>query len=259
MNKLKIATWNVNSLRVRLPHVLTWLESTKPDVLAMQETKLQDEVFPFDVFAAKGYVAIASGQKTYNGVAILWREKAIDIATTFPGFDDPQKRILGVTVEDTRILNIYVPNGETITSEKYQYKLTWLKYLDLYLKEEIKKYPKLIILGDFNIAPEEMDVYDPQHWEGKVLFSQPERQAFQGILQLGFRDCFRQLNPKDTQYSWWDYRVNAFKRNMGLRIDHILASDILAATCQQCSIDKLPRSWERPSDHTPVVAEFSLI
>jgi len=256
MTTFKIASWNVNSLKVRLPHVLNWLNEIKPDVLAMQETKIIDAVFPYDEFAKQGYVAISSGQKTYNGVAILWKEKALDIMTSFPGFDDPQRRILGVTVGDIRVINLYIPNGQSVGSEKYQYKLTWLNYLKEYLKQELLKYPRIIVLGDFNIAPQEIDVYEPLLWQGKVLFSEPERAAFQDILQLGFVDTYRILNPMDKKFSWWDYRLYAFKRNQGARIDHILASDALVSYCRQSTIDPTPRGWERPSDHAPVYAEF---
>lgn len=254
----KIATWNVNSLRVRLPHVLTWLEQEKPDVLALQETKTIDEDFPLAAINDAGYQVVYSGQRTYNGVAILSRNKADNILKDIPGLDDHQRRILGVTVGDIRILDLYVPNGESVVSPKYQYKLDWLKRFDAFLKEELLIHPKTIILGDFNIAPHDIDVHEPKFWEGKVLFSAPERQAFQDLLDVGFSDCYRHLNPNEKEFTWWDYRLNAFKRNLGLRIDHILASSALAPECQSCFISKEPRSWERPSDHAPVVAEFDL-
>jgi len=257
MLPFKIATWNVNSLRVRLPHVLAWLATAKPDVLALQELKQPDEDFPHDAFREIGYFAAVSGQKTYNGVATLSRLEPQDKLTDFPGFDDLQRRVLAVTLNQIRVLNLYVPNGESVTSAKYEYKLAWLKQLDIFLKSELKKYPQMIVLGDFNIAPANIDVHDPAWWDGKVLCSDPERQAFQDILQIGFRDCFRELSPTDAGFSWWDYRLNAFKRNMGLRIDHILASSSLFSQCQKCYIDKDPRALERPSDHTPVVAEFA--
>ena len=253
----KIATWNVNSLRVRLPHVLAWLEAEKPDVLALQEIKLQDADFPHEAIQAAGYVAAVSGQKTYNGVAVLSRIASTDMITDIPDLDDHQRRILAVTVNDMRVINLYIPNGESVASEKYQYKLNWLNKLTAFLKTELKKYPKPIILGDFNIAPAAIDVHDPAMWEGHVLFSDLERKAFQEILAVGFADCFRQLKPTDQSYSWWDYRMNGFKRNLGLRIDHILASQALMAVCQSCHIDKAPRALERPSDHAPVVAEFT--
>lgn len=258
MAVFKIATWNVNSLRVRLPHVLTWLQDTKPDVLALQETKISDDDFPFKELADAGYQASISGQRTYNGVAILSRKKAENIVKELPELEDPQRRVLAAVVDDVRVLDLYVPNGESVNSVKFQYKLNWLSKLDLYLKHELKQHPKLIVLGDFNIAPAEIDVHDPRFWDGQVLFSQPERKAFKEMLDVGFMDCFRELNPDVKSFTWWDYRMNAFKRNMGLRIDHILASKQLFAHCVKCYIDKIPRGWERPSDHAPVVAEFDL-
>lgn len=258
MSIFKIATWNVNSLRVRLPHVLTWLATAKPDVLALQETKLQDADFPFAEIEQAGYHVVASGQKTYNGVAVLSRTKITDVITDIPILEDPQRRVLCVTVGNFRILNLYIPNGESVDSDKYQYKLNWLHHLDLFLKQELVKSSKMIILGDFNIAPAQIDVHDPALWEGHVLFSARERQAFQNMLDVGFVDCFRLLHPDEKVFSWWDYRMNAFKRKMGLRIDHILASKSLAASCRDCIVDAEPRGWERPSDHAPVVAEFNL-
>jgi exodeoxyribonuclease-3 len=258
MPTFKIATWNVNSLRVRLPHVLNWLREHQPDVLALQELKMSTEDFPMAEIESMGYHAIVSGQRTYNGVAVLSKKLSGNIVTDIPELEDHQRRVLCVTVDDVRILNLYVPNGQSVGSEKYLYKLNWLKHLDIYLKHEIKSYPKMIVLGDFNIAPEEIDVYDPKRWEDSVLFSDKERKAFQDMLQVGFVDCFRMLSPQEKSYSWWDYRLNAFKRNMGLRIDHILATPPLSTSCEKCYIDKTPRNLERPSDHAPVVAEFSV-
>ncbi len=258
MKPFKIATWNVNSLRVRLPQVLTWLVDVKPDVLALQETKLPDADFPIDIIHEAGYQAVYSGQRTYNGMAIFAREDMSDIVTDIPELEDPQRRVLCVTINNLRILNIYIPNGESVASEKYQYKLNWLHKLDLYLKHELNQYPNMIVLGDFNIAPEEIDVYDPKAWEGCVLFSKPERAAFHDMLQVGFQDCFRELSPNEKNFSWWDYRLNAYKRNLGLRIDHVLASNALFPHCIKCYIDKAPRGWERPSDHAPVIAEFQM-
>jgi len=217
-----------------------------------------DADFPRAALQEIGYFSVASGQKTYNGVAILSRTKASNILTSLPNLDDPHRRVLGATLDDIRVLNFYVPNGESVTSEKYQYKLNWLRSLYSFLKTELKEYSKIIMLGDFNIAPEEIDVHDPKLWEGQVLFSDKERKAFSEILQLGFTDCFRSLLPAEKAFSWWDYRMNAFKRNMGLRIDHILVNSSFSKNCSKCYIDKIPRSWERPSDHAPVVAEFSL-
>lgn len=254
----KIATWNVNSLRVRLPHVLTWMTDVKPDVLALQELKMPTEDFPHQAFNDLGYKTVASGQRTYNGVAVISKMDASDVITDIPGLDDPQRRVLAVTINDTRIVDLYIPNGESVGSDKYKYKLNWLNMLDTFLKLQLKEYKKMIVLGDFNIAPDNLDVHDPSAWENCVLFSKPEREAFQKMLGIGFKDCFRELAPTDQSYSWWDYRMNAFRRNMGLRIDHVLASEALFASCKNCYIDKAPRKWERPSDHAPVIAEFSL-
>ena len=258
MSSFKIATWNVNSLRVRLPHVLTWLADFKPDILALQETKIPDVDFPLNAIQEAGYEAIFSGQKTYNGVAILSRIKAADVITGIPGLEDHQRRLLCVSIQDIRLINLYVPNGQQVGSEKYKYKLNWLHNVDTFLKNELIKNPKLIVLGDFNIAPEEIDVHDPKLWEGQVLFSDLERQAFRDMLQLGFGDCYRQLHPGEKNFTWWDYRMGAFRRNLGLRIDHILASQALASKCDRCDIDKTQRAKEQPSDHAPVIAEFHL-
>lgn len=252
----KIATWNVNSLRVRLPHVLAWLSDMKPDVLALQEIKMPDADFPHEEISAAGYHAVVSGQRTYNGVAVLTRLPAKDPILDIPGLDDPQRRVLAVTVGEVRVINLYVPNGESVGSEKYQYKLNWLKHLDAWLTSEIQAHPKLVVLGDFNIAPADIDVHDPKAWDGKVLCSEPERAAFQGMLKLGLSDVFRAMHPESQAFSWWDYRMNGFRRNLGLRIDHILATSALAGHCQNSSIDKAPRALERPSDHAPVTAVF---
>ena len=254
---MKIATWNVNSLNVRLPQVVAWLAEAQPDVLALQETKLIDEKFPVDEIAAAGYQSVFSGQKTYNGVAILSKRPAVEVVKDLPGLDDPQRRVLAALYGDVRVLNLYIPNGESVASDKYQYKLGWLDALVAFIAEEIKRYPKLVVLGDFNIAPDERDVYDPQIWTGKVLFSTPEREAFQRLLAAGMCDTFRLFDQEERQFSWWDYRMNAFRRNMGLRIDHILASKPLCEQCRSCVIDRQPRQNERPSDHAPVMAEFN--
>lgn len=253
---MKIATWNVNSLRVRLPHVLAWLQEAKPDVLALQEIKMQDQDFPHAAIQEAGYVAVVSGQKTYNGVAVLSREASTNVVKDIVGLEDPQRRMLAATINGVRIINLYVPNGESVVSDKYQYKLHWLNKLIAFLKNEIQQHPQTVILGDFNIAPAEIDVHDPQSWQGQVLFSDLERSAFQEMLQIGFIDCFRHHSPTQQAYSWWDYRLNAFKRNLGARIDHILASHSLMPNCQSCIIDKKTRALERPSDHAPVMAEF---
>jgi len=256
MSGFKIATWNVNSLRVRLPQVLEWLNKEQPDALALQETKLQDIDFPESVFTDIGYRVVYSGQRTYNGVAIITRDSINEKITDLPGIEDIQRRVLAVTVNGVRIINLYIPNGESVTSDKFQYKLQWLRSLEIFLKQELGAHQKIIVLGDFNIAPQPIDVHNPTEWEGKVLFSDQERKAFANMLELGFADCFRALNPVLQAYSWWDYRVNAFKRNLGMRIDHILASQSLIAQCELCHIDKTPRSHERPSDHAPVTAAF---
>jgi exodeoxyribonuclease-3 len=258
MVSFKIATWNVNSLRVRLPHVLQWLSDYQPDVLALQEIKLPDDDFPIEAIRQAGYYVYYSGQKTYNGVALLSRSPCTDLVKDIPGLDDPQRRVLAGTIQGMRILNLYVPNGESIESEKYAYKLNWLHHLKLFVAEEIKKYPKLILLGDFNIAPTPLDVHDPILWEGKVLFSEKERAALQDIMNLGLIDSFRLHAQPEKSFSWWDYRLNAFKRNMGLRIDHIFINKALSSHCKHCYIDKLPRALERPSDHAPVVGEFDI-
>ena len=255
---LKIATWNVNSLRVRLPQVLSWLSSAQPDFLALQETKVMDALFPFEALEKAGYHVIYSGQKTYNGMAILSKNPLTDIQKTIPDFNHEEKRLLGATLGQLRVWNIYVPNGESVSSDKYIYKLAWLDRFKLFLQDELKRYPQLLVLGDFNIAPSVQDVHDPALWEGHVLFSESERARLQDLFSLGMQDCFRLHHPQDKSFSWWDYRLNAFKRNMGLRIDLILASSLLAPHCLGCSIDRTPRSWERPSDHTPVMAEFNI-
>jgi exodeoxyribonuclease-3 len=253
----KIATWNVNSLRVRLPHVLEWLAVEQPDALCLQETKLPDEDFPRQAIEAAGYHAAFSGQKTYNGVAILSRDPAAEAAAGIPEFDDPQRRVLAATVGGVRLIDIYVPNGESVDSDKFTYKLDWLGRLRTWLGRELATHPRLAVLGDFNIAPEERDVHDPALWEGKVLFSAAERQAFRDLLALGLHDSFRLFEQPERQYTWWDYRMNAFRRKMGLRIDHILVSEALRPDCIGCRVDIEPRRRERPSDHAPVVTEFS--
>ncbi|TAJ83830.1 MAG: exodeoxyribonuclease III [Gallionellaceae bacterium] len=252
---MKIATWNVNSLKVRLPHLLEWLATTPIDVVCLQETKQQDADFPHAELQAAGYHSAFSGQKTYNGVAILSRWPLSDVQYGIPNFDDEQKRVIAATIGGVRIVCVYIPNGQEVGSDKYHYKLKWLAALNAWLQDELAKYPKLALLGDYNIAPEDRDVYDPQGWAGNVLVSEPERAAFQSLLQLGLRDAFRLFEQAEKSYSWWDYRMMAFRRNMGLRIDHILISDALA--CNSCGIDKAPRKLERPSDHTPVIADVN--
>ena len=255
---MKLATWNVNSLKVRLPHVADWLTSAQPDVLCLQETKLEDKNFPLAEIEALGYRAAFSGQKTYNGVALISKSDAFDVVNAIPNFDDEQKRILAGTFDGVRVICAYMPNGQSLDSDKYQYKLKWLAALRDWLAEEIKRFPKLALLGDYNIAPEDRDVHDPKAWEGNVLVSEPERDAFRAFLDLGLKDSFRLFEQPEKIYSWWDYRMMGFRRNHGLRIDHILLSDALAPSCASCVIDKAPRKLERPSDHTPVIAELAL-
>ncbi len=254
----KIATWNVNSLNVRLPQVLDWLRDQQPDILALQETKLTDPDFPTLDIAEAGYQAVFAGQKTYNGVAILSRLPASEIVTDLPGLDDPQRRVLGATIGKVRVLNLYIPNGQAVGSDKYAYKLAWLDQLAAFAEAELARHPRLVMLGDFNIAPDDRDVHDPAAWAGQVLCSEPERTAFRHLLALGLQDTFRLFPQEDQSFSWWDYRAAAFRRNLGLRIDHILASPALAAACTACQVDKAPRRLERPSDHAPVIAEFAI-
>jgi exodeoxyribonuclease III len=257
--QVKIATWNVNSLRVRLAHVLKWLEREQPDVLALQETKLRDEDFPVDAFTDRGYAAAFSGQAAYNGVAIIARQSPRDVAHGIGNeFGDEQKRVLAGTFGEVRIFCLYVPNGESVDSSKYLYKLDWLTALRKRLADELARHALLLVVGDFNVAPDDRDVHDPQLWAGRVLCSEPERAALRTLLDLGLSDTFR-LFPQDPKvFSWWDYRAAAFRRNQGLRIDLMLASAKLSQMCHSCRIDKEPRGWERPSDHVPVISEFSV-
>lgn len=254
---MKIATWNVNSLRVRLPQVLDWLNSRAPDVLCIQETKLRDEAFPVDEIEALGFRSVFSGQKTYNGVAVIARPPIEDVETELPGFQDPERRVLSATIGRIRVVNLYVPNGQEIGSPKYEYKLDWLEHLLRYAKALLSNHRHVLICGDFNIAPEDRDVYDPEAWRGRVLCSEPERKAFKALTEAGFHDAFRKFEQPENAYSWWDYRAAAFRRNRGLRIDHILCSDPLYRCLKSCKIDKEPRQLERPSDHAPVIAEIA--
>jgi len=253
---MKIASWNVNSLKVRLPHLRDWLGSAQPDVVALQETKTEDTKFPCDEIAALGYRCVFSGQKTYNGVALLAREEPRDIVTDIPGLDDPQRRILVASVGDVRVANLYVVNGQEVGSEKYRYKLDWLAKVRAFLATELQRYPQLVVLGDFNIAPDDRDVHDPAAWHEQILCSTPERAALKSILDLGLHDSFRLFENNGGHYSWWDYRQGAFRRNLGLRIDLILASEALRARCAASTIDRVPRTWERASDHAPVMLEL---
>ena len=255
---LKIASWNVNSLNVRLPHVLAWTEVARPDVLALQETKLTDDRFPVDELQEAGYQSVFAGQKTYNGVAILSREPAIDPVTDIPGLDDHQRRILAATVGDLRVVNLYVVNGSEGGSEKFDYKLHWLDCVTRWLATELEQHENLVVVGDFNIAPDDRDVYDPEEWREKILCSTLEREALGRILDLGLQDTFRLFEQEERVFSWWDYRMNMFRRKLGLRIDLVLASEAMARRCKASYIDIEPRRQERPSDHAPAIAEFTL-
>jgi exodeoxyribonuclease-3 len=257
MANMKIATWNVNSLKVRLPHVLDWLAREQPDALCLQETKTEDGGFPFAALEMAGYRAIHNGQKTYNGVAILARTELQDVVRDLPNLDDPQKRVIATTVGGVRLVCAYMPNGQAVGSDKYEYKLKWLAALAAWLREELQRYPQLALLGDFNIAPDDRDVHDPIAWQGQILCSEPERDAFRQLLALGLADAFRLFDQPGKSFSWWDYRMMGFRRNLGLRIDHILLSSSLAKRCSACTIDRAPRKLERPSDHAPVVADLA--
>jgi len=253
---LKLASWNVNSLKVRLEQVLAWLDSSQVDILALQETKMTDENFPVGAFTERGFHVVFSGQKTYNGVAIISRQPIQDAVMDIPDLVDPQRRILAATIGDIRLINLYVPNGAEVGSEKYDYKLTWLPHVTAFIKQQLTQYPRVAVVGDFNIAPDDRDVHDPKEWEGCVLVSPLERQAFTELLALGLHDSFRNFTQDEQLFSWWDYRAAGFRRNRGLRIDHILLSDALNKDCVASVIDKEPRRAERPSDHAPVWVEM---
>ncbi len=249
---VKLASWNINSLKVRLPQVLAWFETAQVDILALQETKVTDDNFPLEAFTERGWHVVFSGQKTYNGVAIISRTPITDIMTDLPSFVDPQRRILAATIADIRLINLYVPNGAAVSSDKYAYKLTWLTHIKQFIEQQLAQFTKVAVVGDFNIAPADCDVHDPLDWQGCVLVSPAERQAFTDLCALGLHDSFRELNPNIQAFSWWDYRAAAFRRNRGLRIDHVLLSDALYARCKVCEIDKEPRKAIQPSDHAPV-------
>jgi exodeoxyribonuclease-3 len=253
---MKLAAWNVNSLKVRLPHLTDWLAKTQPDVVCLQELKLEDPKFPRAELEAAGYQAAVSGQKTYNGVAILARGALSEVSTGIPGFADEQKRVIAATVGGVRSVCVYCPNGQAVGSEKYDYKLRWYAALKEYLAAELARHPRLAVAGDFNVAPEDRDVHDPKAWEGQVLVSDAERAALRELMRLGLADSFRLFEQPEKSFSWWDYRMMGFRRNAGLRIDHILVSPELAKRCTSSVIDKEPRKLERPSDHAPVIAEF---
>ena len=277
-DSIRIAAWNVNSLKVRLPQVLRWLEDQEKkqqpiDGLCLQELKLTDDKYPHAELEAAGYVSLAAGQKTYNGVAIVVRKAALaaiatDAATTFlnttrnmPHFEDEQQRILAATIpfagmQPIRLISAYFPNGQAPDSDKFAYKLNWLTSLQSWLTKELSQNQRLALLGDFNIAPTDEDVHDPKAWEGQNLVSPPERNAFTALLNLGLSDSFRLFEQAPKTYSWWDYRMMGFRRNAGLRIDHILLSEALKEKCAASVVDKTPRTWEQPSDHAPVIAQI---
>ena len=254
---LTIASWNVNSILARLPTALAVLQTIEADIICLQEIKCEDDRFPRLEIEAMGFNVATHGQKTYNGVAVLARAAPAEVDTGIPGFADEQKRVIAATVDGTRVVCVYCPNGQAVGSDKYDYKLRWFAALKDYLAQELKRHPRLAVAGDFNVAPEDRDVHDPKAWEGQVLGAEPERAAWRALLQLGLKDSFRLFAQPEKSFSWWDYRMMAFRRNAGLRIDQILVSPELAARCVACSIDKAPRKLERPSDHAPVVAEFS--
>jgi exodeoxyribonuclease-3 len=253
---VKLATWNVNSLKVRLPHLLDFLARHAPDAVCLQETKCEDAAFPAQAIESAGYHWVHDGQKTYNGVAILSREEPADVARGLPGFGDLQKRVIAADVGGVRVVSVYCPNGQAVGSDKYDYKLRWFAALASWLGAELTAGRDLAVLGDYNVAPEDRDVHDPEAWRGQVLVSEPEREAFRALVALGFADAFRLFEQPEKSYSWWDYRMAAFRRNLGLRIDHILLSPALAARCRACTIDVEPRKLERPSDHAPVLCEI---
>jgi exodeoxyribonuclease III len=255
---VRIATWNVNSLRVRLPQLGEWSAAGPADVIGLQELKLPDEEFPRDAVAELGFQAAWAGQKTYNGVALLARAPLDDVVTGIPGYDDPQRRVIAATVGGVRVINVYVPNGQAVGSEKFAYKLDWMERLSGYVAAELARHPRLALVGDFNVAPEDRDVHDPKAWEGSVHVSPEERAALGRLLEAGLVDTFRLFEQPPATFSWWDYRMGAFRRNHGLRIDLVLASRALAERCTGCSVDRNPRTWERPSDHAPVVAAFDI-
>ena len=260
---ITLATWNVNSLKVRLTHLLDWLGTHRPDIVCLQETKLIDDLFPLTVLADAGYSSVFSGQKTYNGVALLTRSDTLpppaDVVVALPGgFDDVQKRLIAASVGPLRVVGAYFPNGQSVGSDKYEYKLRWIGALREWLRAEMQRHPLLALAGDFNIAPEDRDVHDPKVWAGQVLFSEPEKQAFRDLQGLGLVDSFRLFEQPERSYTWWDYRMLAFRRKMGLRIDHILLSPELARRCTACTIDVEPRRREQPSDHAPVFATLDI-
>ncbi|GAB1367636.1 exodeoxyribonuclease III [Azonexus hydrophilus] len=255
---MKIASWNVNSLKVRLPHLLDWLAEAQPDVVCLQELKLEDQNFPRAEIEAAGYHAAFAGQKTYNGVALLAKAPIGEVTVGNPLFADEQKRLISGTVDGIRVVCAYMPNGQEVGCDKYDYKLRWLAALADWLSSELQAYPRLALCGDYNIAPDERDVHDPQRWQDCILVSEPERAAFRRFIDLGLVDSFRLFAQPEKTFSWWDYRMLGFQKNQGLRIDHILLSAPLAAQCSAAGIDRAPRKRERPSDHAPVWASLTV-
>jgi exodeoxyribonuclease-3 len=254
---MRIATWNVNSLKVRLPHLLDWLARARPDIACLQETKIEDANFPLAELERAGYQAVYCGQKAYNGVAILAHSQPREVQHGIPHFPDDPKRVIAATLEGLRIVCLYAPNGQAVGSDKYEYKLRWFGALTQWLKEELRAHPRLAVLGDLNVAPEDRDVHDPRRWAGQIHVSEPERAAMGRVVdEVGLADAFRLFPQPDKEFSWWDYRLGAFQRNWGLRIDHILLSPEPARRCVACTIDKSPRRLDRPSDHAPVIAEL---
>jgi exodeoxyribonuclease III len=256
---MRLATWNVNSLRVRLAQLLAWLAEVRPDAMALQETKLADEGFPHTELREAGYAAVCSGQPTYNGVAILARVPPTDVACGLPGFaQDPQRRLIATTVGSLRVASVYVPNGQRVGSDKYLYKLRWYAALREWVLAELAAHPRLVVMGDFNVAPTDADVHDPARWAGEVLCSQPERAALAALAEAGLVDAYRHCLPDGREYTWWDYRAGSFRRNAGLRIDHVLVSPALVPALRACAVDVAARRAERPSDHAPVVVDLTL-
>jgi len=253
---MKIASWNVNSLRVRLPAVLRWLEDHEPDVLGLQETKMTDDVFPAAEIEAAGYQVAFAGQKTYNGVALISKKPASDLVTDLPGLDDPQRRVMGATIDGIRILNLYIPNGQALDSDKFVYKMAWLDALRAYCETQLAEHEQFLMMGDFNIAPEDRDCHDPAKWAGGTHVSSQEREQLAKLQALGLTDLFREFEQEDETFSWWDYRGGDFWKNRGLRIDLILATEALKSRCTACTVDKRPRMRKQPSDHAPVFADF---
>lgn len=255
---MQLATWNLNSLRVRLPHLLDWLSQQPDSIVGLQELKMADSEFPFEALREAGWQAVTNGQKTYNGVALLARRPLEDVQRDIPGLDDPQRRVIAGTVDDLRVVSVYVPNGQSVDSQKYHYKLDWLRRLASYLADEARRYPQLAVVGDFNIAPSPEDTHDPEAWEGHILCSGPEREALRHVMEAaGLSDAFEHVPVPEQRYTWWDYRAAGFRRNLGLRIDHILLSAPLSERVAAWHVDVEPRRRDRPSDHAPVTVTLA--